>query len=299
MLSLTIITAHSMNGVGGALDSLRSFSRSASATGANYVPRFADRGRLRGHRGGIITMHRALARFVLEPRDLVMAALLVLLFSCAWIVLLPWFCQLWTYLLGNGMEILGLHAKLGLTEHHVTPYIRFSVPYPRMEGIAPNARTWWSTAVVVCLAYAASYFFPKKATPVTYLLRAVLAIQFSALLYFLLAAARFPQTPDSYMEGLVSYQIALISFVPTLFGLTYYIFKFSSIKKIVLTILTMSHLSLFLPVHILLQTMVLEKSVLFMPVLYIVFGLPLDIIIILAFYSWGMSWPSDRNVEGG
>jgi len=25
-------------------------------------------------------------------------------------------------------------------------------------------------------------------------------------------------------------------------------------------------------------------------VLYIVFGLPVDVLIILAFYSWGMSW---------
>ena len=288
-----------MRGVAEALDSLRSFDRPASAAAANYMSRFAQRGRFRGHRGGVIAMHRALARYVLEPLDLVMAALLVLLFSCAWIVSLPWLCRLWGYLLGNGIKIMGLHAKIGLTEHYVTPYIRFSVPYPRVEGIAPDAWTWWSTAAVVCLAYAASYFFPKRATPVTYLLRGVLFIQISALLYFLLAAARFVHTPDSYMEGLVSYQIALFSFVPTLFGLTYYIFKFSPTQKIALTVLTMSHLSLFLPLHILLQTMLLEKSVLFMPVLYIVFGLPVDIIIILGFYSWGMSWSSDRNVESG
>jgi hypothetical protein len=43
--------------------------------------------------------------------------------------------------------------------------------------------------------------------------------------------------------------------------------------------------------------MVLEKTVLFMPVLYIVFGLPTDILIILAFYSWGMSWPSGLDFK--
>jgi hypothetical protein len=31
----------------------------------------------------------------------------------------------------------------------------------------------------------------------------------------------------------------------------------------------------------------LQKTVLFMPVLYIVFGMPLDTLIIIAFYSWG------------
>lgn len=244
-------------------------------------------------------MHRALTRFVLEPLDLITAFLLVLLFSFTWIVSLPRLCRMWGYVLENGMKMLALHAEIGLTEHHITPYIRFVIPFPKMEGTAPDAWTWWSTAAIVCLLYAGSYFFPKKLTPVTYLLRAMLFIQVTALMYFLLIPARFPHTPDSYMEGLVSYRIALISAVPALFGLTYYIFKFGLIQKIALTILTMSYLSLFLPVQILLQAMVLEKSVLFMPILYLVFGLPVDILIILAFYSWGMSWPSDQAVKRG
>jgi hypothetical protein len=281
------------------LDSLKNSDRPALSSAAKYTPRFADRGRFRGHRGGVITMHRALTSFILEPLNLITASLLVLLFSFAWIVLLPWLCRMWRYVLENGMKILGLHAELGLTEHHITPYIRFVIPFPKMEGIAPDAWTWWSTAAVVCLLYVASYFFPKKLTPVTYFLRAVLFVQVTALLYFLLIPARFPHTPDSYMEGLVSYRIALISGVPALFGLSYYIFEFGLIKKIALTTLTMSYLSLFLPVEILLQAMVLEKSVLFMPILYIIFGLPVDILIIVAFYSWGMSWSSDQAVKSG
>jgi hypothetical protein len=281
-----------------ALDSLKSFDRAApAATAGATAPRFSDRGRFRGHRGGVIAMHRALTRFVLRPLDMLFGALLVVLLSVAWLVSLPWLCRMWAYLLGNGMKILALRTTLGLTEHQITPYIRFAIPYPQMEGIAPDAFTWWSTAAVVCLAYAASHYLPKSLTPIAYLLRAALLIQASALLYFLLAAASFPHTPNSYMEGLVSYQIALISAVPTLFGLTYYIFKFGVIKKVLLTVLTMSHLSIFLPLQILLQAMVLEKSVLFMPILYIVFGLPVDILIILAFYSWGMGWASNPDVE--
>jgi hypothetical protein len=286
-----------MNEEAAALDSLGSFDRPASAGSANHRPAFTDRGRFRGCRGGVITMHRALTRLVLTPLDLVRAALLMLLLSFAWIVSLPLLCRMWGYLLGSGMRILALQTTLGFTEHHITRYIRFVIPYPRMDGIAPSALTWWSTATIVGLLYAASYFFPKKITPVTYLVRAALFVQSTALLYFLVAAARFPHTPDGYMEGLISYQIALISAVPALFGPTYYIFKFSLVRKIALTVLTMSHLFLFLPVQILLQAAVLEKSVLFMPILYIVFGLPVNILIILAFYSWGMSWPSDGTLK--
>jgi hypothetical protein len=282
-----------MSEVAAALDSSKNSDRRAFSATAKYAPRVADRGRFRGHRGGVITMHRALAHFVLVPLDLITSSVLVLLLSFLWIVSLPWLCRMWRYALENGMKMLALRTDLGLTEHHITPYIRFVIPFPKMEGIAPTAWTWWSTAAVVCLLYAGSYLLPKRLTPVAYLLRAVLLIQVTALMYFLLMPARFPHTPDSYMEGLVSYRIALISGVPLLFGLTYYIFNFGLLRKIALTALTMSYLSLFLPVEILVQAMVLEKSVLFMPILYIVFGLPVDILIILAFYSWGMSWPSD------
>jgi hypothetical protein len=281
--------------VAAALDSSGTSDRRAFSAAAKHAPRFGDRGRSRGHRGGLITMHRAFTRLVLEPADLITAALLVLLFSTAWIVSLPWLCRMWAYVLENGMKILALHAQLGLTEHHITRYIRFMIPFPKVEGTAPSAWTWWLTAAAVCLLYGASYFFGRTLTPVTYLLRAALFIQVTALLYFLLIPARFPHTPDSYMEGLVSYRIALISVVPVLFGLTYYIFKFDLIKKIALTSLTMSYLALFLPLQTLLQAMILQKSVLFMPVLYIVFGLPVDVLIILAFYSWGMSWSSSES----
>jgi hypothetical protein len=285
--------------VAAALDSSKNSDRRAFSAAVKFAPRFADRGRFRGHRGGIIAMHRALTRYVLQPQDLITVALLVLLLSIAWIASLPCFCRMWRYAVENGMKMLALHTELGLTEHHITPYIRFVIPFPKMEGIAPDPRTWWSTAAVVCLLYAGSYLFPKKFTPVMYLLRAVLLIQVTALLYFLLMPARFPHTPDSYMEGFVTYGIALISSVPVLFGLTYYIFSFSLLRKIALTVMTMSYLSLFLPVEILLQAMVLEKSVLFMPILYIVFGLPVEILMILAFYSWGMSWPSDQTAKSG
>jgi len=51
----------------------------------------------------------------------------------------------------------------------------------------------------------------------------------------------------------------------------------------------MTHLALFLPLQILFQALFLQKTVLFMPVLYIVFGMPVNILVIIAFYAWGMS----------
>jgi hypothetical protein len=273
-----------------ALDSSRSFDRLAPAASPKQPPRFADRSRFRGHRGGVIAMHRALARFVLEPLDLVTAALLVLVLTFAWFASLPVLCRFWQAAMQTGLRLLDIHATLGLTEHEITPYIRFAIPFPRMPGILPDAQTWWTASAVVAIVFAASFLLPQKFMPVMYLLRTVLFIQFTAQMFFLFLPARFTHSPDSYMEGLTGYIIGMISFVPALFGLTYYIFDFGILRKALLTALTMAHLSLFLPVQILLQATLLQKSVLFMPVLYIVFGLEVEILIILSFYAWGMSW---------
>jgi hypothetical protein len=281
----------------GALDSSENSDLRAPPAAAKQPPRFADPSRFRGYRGGVIAMHRALTRFVLEPRDLITAALLALLLTVLWLAALPWLCQFWRFVLENGMRKLAMHAALGLTSHEITPYIRFSVPYPRMEGLLPDPQTWWTSAAVVLILFAASFFLPKKFLPVMYLLRAVLFIHITALLFFLFLPARFSHSPDSYMEGLTGYAVALIGFVPLLFGLTYYIFDFGILRKAFLTAATMAHLTLFLPLWILLQALVLQKSVLFMPVLFVVFGLPVNVIIILAFYSWGMSWSFKNQRE--
>jgi len=156
--------------------------------------------------------------------------------------------------------------------------------------VLPSSETWWLTCALTVAMFAASFFLPSKLIPVIYLLRGILLVPATALLYFLFLPARFPHTPDSYMQGLVTAGIALISTVPLLFGLTYYIFDFGLLKKAFLTAITMTHLALFLPLQILLQALFLQKTVLFMPVLYIIFGMPINILIIIAFYSWGMTW---------
>ncbi len=112
----------------------------------------------------------------------------------------------------------------------------------------------------------------------------------SALFYFALWPAGFPHAPDAYMEALVNSGIGLVTVVPLLLAVTYYIFDFGLWKKALLTVLTMSYLVLFLPFQFVLQALVLQTTLLFMPVLYIVFGMPVDVLLIIAFYSWGMTW---------
>ena len=118
----------------------------------------------------------------------------------------------------------------------------------------------------------------------------MLFVQAVSLTYFAVRPAEFPHSCQDYMAGLLTSSLILIPVVPILFGITYYIFEFQLWKKFLLTLITMAHLVVFVPVQILLHSVALQSSVLFMPVLYLVMGVPMDVLIIVAFYSWGMSW---------
>lgn len=243
----------------------------------------------RGHRGGVITMHRALAHFHLGPMNLVTSVSLFLFFSTIWLVLLPRVCRFWSRLLAWSLSWLPLHARLEMAQNHIR-FFCLQIPCLRVEPVLPDLSIWSLTCGLTVLLFALTFSFSKKLMPIVYLARAILCVQATALLFFALWPLRFQHTPDSYLEGLIRAGIGLISIIPLLFALTYYIFDFGLWKKACLTALTMGHLALFLPFQILLHALVLQKSTLFMPLLYIVFGIPLDVMLIIAFYSWGMTW---------
>jgi hypothetical protein len=249
-----------------------------------------DRTRFRGHRGGVIPMHRALAFYVLSRADLVTVFLLVLLLSFIWMLALPQVCLLWIRMMNYGIHALSLNADLHVTHYRLSSYFQIYIPFPSMDPILPEVQTWRIATGVTVALFAATFFMPNKWVPVTYLLRGILFVQASAQVYFALMPAEFPHTPTSYLEGLFVSGLWLISMIPVLYGFTYFIFQFTLSQKIILTAMTMAHLTIFLPLQLLLQAVVLQKTILFMPVLYIVFGLPLDVLIIIAFYSWGMTW---------
>ena len=181
-------------------------------------------------------------------------------------------------------------AEVGMSEHHWTSFLSFDIPYLRMEPVLPSAQVWWLSCAVTTLIFVATFFISKRLIPVIYLLRAGPAGTSDCVVVFCIIPARFPHTPDSYLAGFVTSGIGLISLVPLIFGLTYYIFDFGLPRKALLTSITMAHLALFLPFQCLLQALILQKTVLFMPVLYIVFGMPVDVMLVIGFYSWGMTW---------
>jgi hypothetical protein len=279
------------------LDSLKTSEHPAAVVGKAASARLVEANRDRGHRGGIIIMHRAMAHFSLRPMNLAAAISLFLFFSGIWLAWLPRTCELWARIFKTGIRYLPLHAHLYVLPRHLTSHLTLQIPYLSMDSVPPSHLIWWLTCGVTVALFAATYLFSDRWVAVVYLSRAILLVQVTALAYFALFPAAFPHSPASYMGGLSTTGLALISMVPSLYGLTYYIFDFGLPKKAFLTIITMLHLTIFLPFQILLQGLVLQETVLFMPILYIVFGVPLDVLIIIAFYSWGMSWPFRQSTQ--
>ena len=257
--------------------------------------RRGDDSLVRGHRGGVIAMHRALTHFRLGPMNVVISLALFLCFALIWIVLLPSLCRFWKNFLLLSLRWLPIHGTLEISEHRLNSY-RLDIPYLRIYSVLPGLGTWSLACALTLLLFAATFWLPKKLVPVAYLTRGILLVHASSLFYFALWPVGFPHTPDAYMEALVNSGIGLITVVPLLFAVTYYIFDFGLWKKVLLTALTMTHLTLFLPFQVVLQALVLQTTLLFMPVLYIVCGMPVDVLLIIAFYSWGMTW-SFRQVR--
>jgi hypothetical protein len=252
-------------------------------------PRLPDPVQFRGHRGGVISMHRALTHFRLGPINVLTSISLFLLFSTIWMGVLPWLCGIWNGILAAGLRVLPLNARMEVADHHLW-LVGLRIPYLRMEPVLPDLKTWSLTCAITLLLFTGTFFLSKKLVPLIYLARGILLIQATSLIYFALWPASFPHTPESYMEALMTAGIGLISVIPLVFGFTYYIFDFGLLRKAALTGMTMMHLAVFLPFQVLAQALVLQKTVMFMPVLYIVLGMPVDVLLIIAFYSWGMTW---------
>jgi hypothetical protein len=249
-------------------------------------------GRLRhhGHRGGVIRTHRALSRITLQRFDIAAAIVLALGVAIAWLWALPAVCRFWTRMLALGIPLLGINAQLDVVSWRPAAFYGFEMPFLRLEAGPMTSQMFWLSFALTVLVFVLTWLLPDRMLPIAYLVRAILLIHSSALFFFAFFAARFPHDATSYTSGLMTTGAALISLVPLIFGFTYYIFDFGFVRKLALTGIAIAHLTVFLPIQVLLHARIIQASVLFMPVLYIIFGLALEIMVLISFYAWAMSW---------
>lgn len=261
------------------------------------LPSTVEEIRHRGWRGGRITPHRAFVRLRLGPRRVVETVVLALLGTGSWIVALPAVGRFWGHILEFWGQHLGLKSDVILVPQGWGSHIRFALPCFGLAAGPVSGTTWWITTVVTVLIFAVSFLMAEEALPWAYLIRSFCFLQATALGYFAIASARFPHDLPGYTVSMLVFSCILIGLVPVLYAFTYYLLNFSLLQKIFLTVATIAHLVLFVPQQYMLHVYLLHGSVLFMPILYFVFGPFLDILAFIGFYSWGMSWKTSEPFE--
>lgn len=217
--------------------------------------------------------------------------------TAAWIALLPAVGRFWGRIFAFWGKQLGLRSTVILVPQGWGSHLHFALPCFGLSAGSAGGWAWWITCVITLGAFIASFLLNDEGLPWAYLIRAFCLLQTTALAYFAVDSARFPHDLPGYTVSMLVFSSILIGLVPVLYAFTYYLLNFTFAQKFFLTVVTMVHLVLFVPHQYLLHVYLLHGSVLFMPLLYFVFGPFLDILAFIGFYSWGMSWNATESME--
>lgn len=246
-------------------------------------PRFA------GFGGQLIQTHRALRRLSF-PRSRWIDVLLVpaLIFFCtllAW----PLIADLWSAIirfwasgLGDGMMLKSDKTSF--------PGIQ-SVPYAYVQAALPTPLQWWTGMLASIALLLVTALLPARMLPISYTLRVVAMIQLASQFYFYFWAAEFPYQSASSISALTQASMVLLLLTPWIYGLLYNIFDFGIPRKILLSLMAVAYLIVLTPFQYTFAAWVmLQYSLLWHPLIYLLGSSLLQFGALVGFYSWAMSW---------
>jgi len=239
-----------------------------------------------GAQGGRIDPHRSIATMELGLVDVLIAIALAGAFVAVYVNSLrlvgEWWTRAFTWLAGP----LGLHGAIGQRETMLASVPFFTAP------VGPPGILGWSVGLLLTiLAGLASIPMRGRWLPLGYALRFAVAIQATALLFFAAVPAHFPYGLAEYTGGMMAIGSTIIGLVPVLYGLTLYLMDIGWTRKALLTVLTMGHLLVLVPLQYALQAaLIAHASLLVLPLCFIMFGMLPEVMVIVALFGWGMSW---------
>jgi hypothetical protein len=250
--------------------------------------------RHRGYGGGVIAQHRAMFTSPHHATKILGAVVLTLVTFYIWLFALNWVTRSWALVLDFWREVLGMGGYVEMWRY---PF-GLEVPYLHSGGGLPSFGQWSIGALLTIALFIVSFLMPKKSLPIAYFIRVTAFFQTCSQIFFLFWPRLFPYTASGYIHGTLIATVFLISLVPILLGLTYHVFDFSLGKKIGLTLIIMVYLCILVPFQYMSHAFIMyHASVLYMPVLFFVFGLPFNVMMFITLYAWGMSWDDELRRE--
>jgi hypothetical protein len=262
----------------------------------------ADRARLiddlrrRGVRGGLIPRHRAMIGLRLTPLLVFELLLVPAIVSAAVLLLFPELLGLWQDFFRIGAGALRLSGQMETNVVTLFGDVTLALPRFTVEAPWPTTAQLWGHAIGVVVAGVLSYALPRRLYPAALLLRAVAVLHATSVAFFAFGARPFPYPLPEYATDFLLCGLVVLAVAPFLLGLTFFIFGVPLAQKLLLSALLLVHLAVLLPLQLLLHVYVAARaSLVMLPLLFIAFGLLLDVTVFVALYGWGMSWVSDAE----
>lgn len=222
---------------------------------------------------------------------------LPLIFAVAVFVFLDSITSFWRDVLEFARIPLGLPGAVGTQVSELGNYA-VAIPYLMTPASWPeplDLRTGW---LVTGLMMVAGLFMRGRLLPIGYLLRALSVIQLTAQLWFSFMSPPFAYSLSEYGAGLLLFGVVILILSPFLVAFTFHIFDFRLWQKMAMAGLLLLHLTVLLPLQVLVHSWIIHRaSLLAMPILFLVFGILLDLFVYVALYGWGMSWRSGGALD--
>jgi len=154
----------------------------------------------------------------------------------------------------------------------------------------PGNATLWVTALVATAGLMLSLMMKGATLPLKYPIRIVCVVQLMAVAYFFWAGTKFPYSIARHSEELMTIGYVIMLATPVMLAMGYYILNQNLWVKLFHTALILLFFTLLIPHQVLAQAFIMQHlSVLFMPVLYLCFGVVFDALVFVALYSWAAS----------
>jgi hypothetical protein len=235
--------------------------------------------------------HRAVRSYRMQwpvlARDvLVTIALTWLVWRCLGDIAQWWVEQLNFWMIKTGMlggaQITPSSAQSGLS---LIP--KFDIVTPTF---LPTIRIWWITAIVCVVMWAYSMWLKPSRLPLIYFLRLLVLVQASSLVFFYVWPQSLPTTVANFLTDIFRQSAGLMLLVPALLALTLYLFALPWWIKYLATLSALLFMTFFVPLQAATSAWILQVAgILFMPTLYLFFGLLLQIVALMGIYSFALS----------